>query len=205
MARILSISLDGFDYSVSLTKVEREKLYGAVKTEAVDENDKPCSLQLLAADGKTFIGVGGTANAVLSEDGDWVERTNLIAINANSEEIQPVASSFSGANVLEEATAEEYLSHLVKSVYLLEPLIDSTSGDEMPTKYLTDRIYKFPFSYRGGLEYDTAFIVTNDDGTFMIVGTRADLEFVKLSQMAVLAAEIDEQELSEDELDFDLL
>lgn len=209
MARKLAFSIDGVEFSAELIKVDREKLYGGIEIEAFDENGKECSLQVLASDGKTFIGVGGTANAVLTEDGDWFDRKNLTAVNAAGDEIEPVESSFSAANALETATVDEYLSHIVKLVYLLAPPSAEQFSGEPPVMaenvLSPDAIYKFPFSYRGGLEYDTAFIITNEEGTFMIVGTRAELEFVALPQAAVLPETAEEQELDEDELDFDLL
>jgi hypothetical protein len=203
MARPLILSLDGQEFPVRITKVDREKLYGAIEIEAFDENGNEAFLRVLASDGKTLIDKGGTALAVLSEDGDWIDRRNLIALNQDGEEIEPVPSSFNITNLLSPATVEEYLSVIVKSVYVID------SADEAELDYLKSHlsggdIFKFQFSFRGGLEYDNAFLLSNKEGIFMVIGTDARLQFLKLSQERVLDS-IEEQEISADELDFDLL
>ena len=203
MAKPLVLSLDGQEFSVKISKVDREKLYGAIDIEAFDENGNECFLRVLASDGKTLIDKGGTCLAVVSEDGEWVNRADLIALNDDGEVIEPVPSSFAAANALSPASVEEYLATIVKSVYAIEP---AEGGD---LNYLDSHlaggdIFKFPFSYRGGLEYDSAFLLANAEGIFMVVGTDARLQFLKLSQERVLDS-IEEQEITADEIDFDLL
>ena len=94
----------------------------------------------------------------MNEKGDSVDRTKLVAVNEDGNEIEPVTSSFNEPNKLKKATTEDYLSQIVKSVYLLQPFEDSDLS------YLKDhlsssQIYAFPFSYRGGVEYDNAFVI----------------------------------------------
>jgi hypothetical protein len=54
------------------------------------------------------------------------------------------------------------------------------------------------------LQYDAAFLISDGKDIFMIVGVPAALEFVSLGQAAVLD-ESAEQDLSVDDLDFDLM
>lgn len=203
MARPLVLSLDGQEFPVRITKVDREKLYGTTEIEAFDENGNEAFIRVLASDGKTVINKGGTALAVLSEAGAWIDRRDLIALNNDGEQIEPVESSFNAANVLHAATVEEYLSTIVKSVYVLESFEDA-GLDYLKDHLSADNIYKFHFSFRGGLEYDTAFLLGNKEGIFMVIGTEARLQFLKLNQETVLDS-VEEQEISGDELDFDLL
>lgn len=203
MAKPLILSLDGEEFPVKLTKIDRDKLYGSVDIEAFDESGGEVFLRVLAADGKTIIDKGGTALATIDEEGNSIDRKTLIAVSADGEELEPVLSSFSAPNILESATIEEYLSHTVKSVYMIEPAEESDL-DLLQSNLSGDKIFKFPFSYRGGVEYDAAFLVENKNDVFMIVGNQASLQFVKLGEAAVLDS-IEEQEISGDELDFDLL
>src|SRR5215510_15124893 len=137
MARALTLSLDGQEFPVHMSKIDRERLYGDVEIEAFDDDGNPAVLQILDVDGKTLIDTGGTALATLDEDGNSVDRKKLIPITSEGEEIEPVPSSFSAPNLLYEATIDEYLSHSVKSVYILTPpegsnfdlLEDVLSGD----------------------------------------------------------------------------
>jgi hypothetical protein len=202
MARALVLSLDGQEFPVNMTKVDRVKLYGDIEIEAFDEDGKEAYLQILDADGKTLIATGGTSLATLDEDGNSVDRKKLIPITSEGEEIEPVPSSFSQPNLLYEAAIDEYLSHTVKSVYVLSPP-EGTDFDLLEDVLSGDTIYKFDFSYRGGLEYDTAFLIGNEKTIFMIIGTGASLQFVKLNQASVLEP-VEEQEISGEEIEFDL-
>ena len=66
-------------------------------------------------------------------------------------------------------------------------------------------IFTFPYSYRGGLEADTAFLLLGDDGNiFLAVGNRTKVEFIGLQQTATVVDEdgdTDETDL----MDFDMI
>lgn len=203
MAKPLMLSLDGHEFPVSIRKIDREQLYGSVEIEAFDEKGNPANLLVLAADGKTLLDKGGTALATIDESGNSVERNTLRAVNLEGGELPLVESSFSTRNELAVASFDDYLSQLVKSVYMLDPFED---GD---LNYLLDHlasglIYRFPFSYRGGTEYDNAFVIGNGRDAFMVIGKQAKFQFSKLNQAARLDA-IEDEEISGDDLDFDLL
>lgn len=203
MPRQLVLSLDGREFPVTLVKIDRDKLYGSVEIEAFDEKGREASLRVLAADGKTLIDKGGTALTTVNEKGTSVDRTSLSAVDADGDTIEPVPSSFNEPNVLKKADIDDYLSQMYKSVYLIQPPED---GD---IKYLldhlnADQIYTFPFSWRGGLDYDSAFVLGSGDDAFMVVGKPAEFEFLKLNQAMTLDS-TEEQEISADDIDFDLL
>lgn len=202
MAKELVLSLDGQRFSVSFRKIDREQIYGSIEIEAFDEKGNPAQLLVLAADGKTLLDKGGTALATLDEKGNSVERNTLKAVNLEGGELPLVESSFSVRNDLEVAHVDDYLAQLVKSVYVLDPF---EGGD---IDYLLDHlasglIYRFPFSYRGGTEYDNAFVIGNGQEAFMIIGKQAKFQYSKLNQAARLDS-MEEEEISGDDLDFDL-
>lgn len=203
MAKGLVLSLDGQEFSVSLVKIDREKLYGTTEVEAFDEKGDQASIKVLASDGKTLIDKGGTALATIGEDGNSIDRRDLVAVDRDGAKIEPVPSSYGQTNVLAPATTEDYLSQIVKSVYFLEPFEDSKL-DFLHDHLSANQIYTFAFSYRGGIDYDSAFLVGAKGDAFMIVGKQAELQFVKLNQASVLDS-VEEQEISADDLDFDLL
>lgn len=201
MARELTLSLDGEEFAVVINKVSREKLYGDVEVEAFDEKGNPAELLTLSADGKTFIDTGGTSLATVTAEGTSISRADLIATDIHGEKLDEVPSSFNHANILKKATVEEYLSQVVKSVYVLEPA--EGSDLKLLKSQFPKNIYKFDFSYRGGLEFDSAFVLGNKTDAFLIVGKQGEFEFVKLNQVSVL--ESTEEDISADDLDFDLL
>ena len=201
MPRPLTLSLDGREFDIRIVKIDREKLYGKVEIEAFDEKGNPAQLLVLAPDGKTLIDKGGTALATVDENGDSISRADLVAVDEDGQKIETVPSSFTQINVLKQASVEDYLSQLVKSVYWIDPV------DEKDKRYLQDHvsaglIYSFDFSYRGGVDYDNAFVVGNKADAFMIVGKPAELEFVRLNQAVDLDA-TEEQEVTAEEISFE--
>ncbi|MEQ1923266.1 MAG: hypothetical protein ABL952_12230 [Pyrinomonadaceae bacterium] len=203
MPRSLMLSLDGEDFEVLLKKIAREDLYGSVAIEAFDEKGNPAQLLVLASDGKTLLDKGGTALATVDQKGNSVERNTLKPVNTDGEPIEPVEASFGKSNKLKVADIDDYLSQVVKSIYILDPVED---GD---IRFLLDHlasglIYSFPFSYRGGTEFDNAFVIGNKDDAFMIIGKEARFKFAKLNQAAQLDA-LEEEDISGDDIDFDLL
>jgi len=203
MARSLILSVDGREFPVQIVKINREDLYGSVDIEAFDEKGKPAELLILAPDGKTLIGKGGTALATLDAKGNSISRTELSVVGAKGEELPRVESSFDHPNELRKADVDDYLSMIVKSVYAIDPVGDESISHLLDL--LSDgRLYRFPFSYRGGVEYDDAFVIGNGKDAFLVIGKQASMQFAKLGQTAVLEP-VEEEEISADDLDFDLL
>lgn len=207
MARPLVLNLDGEEFSVSIKKIDRTSIYGSIEIEAFDEKGNPADLLVLAADGKTLLDVGGTALATLDEKGNSIERSTLKSVNLEGQELDTVESSFNKTNKLKKAVVEDYLSQVVKSIYV----IDAFDGGEEKgdIRFLLDhldtgQIYTFPFSYRGGTEHDNAFLIGNGGDAFMIIGKEARFSFAKLNQAAKLDA-FEEEEISGDDIDFDLM
>ena len=186
-----------------LTKVDRADLYGDVEIEAFDEKGREAALKILAADGKTLIDKGGTALATITDKGDSIDRNDLVPVNADGEKIEQVPSSFNQVNVLKPAAVEDYFTQVVKSVYILSPF-ENTDFKALKDHLVDNRIFTFPFSWRGGIEYDNAYLIGTDGEVFMVVGKQAEFQFIALNQAAVLES-TEEEEISADDLDFDLL
>lgn len=203
MARPLVLVLDGVEYPVGITKVDRDKLYGRIEIEAFDEKGREAELRILAADGKTLINKGGTALATITDKGDSVDRNDLVPITEDGDKIESVPSSFNQNNILAKAEVDDYLLQIVKSVYLVSTfedaditgLLDQVSAGEL---------YGFPFSYRGGVEYDSAYLIGSGKDAFIVTGKQAELDFIKLNESSVLNND-EEDEISVDDLSFDLM
>jgi len=203
MAKNLVLSLDGKEFEVVLSRIDRDDLYGKVEIEAFDEKGRPATLKVLAADGKTLIEKGGTALEVINAKGDSIDRTELVPVDLDGKEITKVESSFNAPNVLKKAEADDYLALVVKSVYLLD------QTEESDLQYLHDhltgkQLFSFPFSYRGGLEHDAAYILGDGKDAFMVVGKDGNIDYLKLNQAGALSSN-EEQEISADDLSFDLM
>lgn len=205
MPRTLSFSLAGNPIDFAMHKVDRSRLYGFKELLVLDEAGDPCELNTLAEDGKTLIGKGGTGIGYLDADRNWVEKADLTAVDLEGNEINPVPSSFSAPIELgEKATTEDFLNHNIRLIYRLE----SESLDEDLAKELSEgAIFKFDYSFRGGLEADAGFLLHNDAGEiFFLVGDPSSVEYVGLQQAAPTASGATGDDASADDLmDFGMI
>jgi hypothetical protein len=204
MAKPLVFQFDGRSLAFSLSKVDRSKLYGYKETEVVDEKNARCELATLAGDGRTVLGKGGVALAYLSPDGAWRDRTELKPVDLEGRPIKPVPSSFAAPVPLAEpATIEEYLDHNIRAMYQLQTEDDASGLWEQLRQ---GAIFKFPYSFRGGLEADAGFVLMNDQGhVFLAVGSPTTVHYIGLQQAAPVAAEEEAPEEEEADMDFDMI
>ncbi len=208
MGRKLEFIYGNETFVVEINKIDRTKIYGRVLTETYDANEKECTLASLARDGRTIIPMGGTASGYVNPEGIWIERDALVPIDRDGNQIKEVPSSFSApTNLTEEVSIEEFLDHPIRLSYHLS---DEGITDALAKKLKAGVIFKFPFSYRGGVYYDPAFLMTDLNGElWMMIGHTSDIHFVGYEQAAICAARA--EELGEDDsgdrdgFDFDML
>lgn len=201
MSKPLVVNLGGIDIPLDLSRVERSDLYGRIEVEALDAKGRRCTLATLADDGKTLIGTAGTAQAMLTPDGGWIEKSHLIPTDHEGKAVKPVPSSYAAAVPLAEtATIDEYLLHNIRSVYQVGSDADLSA---LLNDLKSGTIYRFAYSFRGGLEADVGFLLMAADGTaFLAIGTPTHLPFVGLEESAALTE--DESE-DDGEIDFSMM
>lgn len=205
----LQLQYHGASIACDLSKVDRSKLYGYIDTEVLDEQQRPCRLATLASDGRTLLPSGGVALAYISPNGLWREKSDLKAVDLEGKDIQPVISTFKAPITLDQtATAEDLLDHNIRMSYLLTP---EGEAAEFPPALLAalaeGKMFTFPFSYRGGLTADTAFLLQGQDGSiWMLAGKKTNIQLVSFEQQAALADEADTEEDDEsEEIDFGMM
>ncbi len=205
MAKPLVFEFRGHPVEVALEKIDRTKLYGYVEAEVQDETGKRCELATLIGDGHSIVGNGGSAIAYLSADGLWRTRSELRPIDVHDKPITPVKSSFDAPIPLADvATIDEFLSH---NIHLLYHILPATEAPELLTELRAGTIFRFPFSYRGGVEASPAFLLLGADGnTFLCVGTPTAIEFIGPTATAPVVSD-DKADAGEEEdaLDFSLV
>jgi hypothetical protein len=170
----------------------------------LDEDGDPCELTTLAEDGKTLIGKGGTGIGYVDADGSWVDKSDLTAVDLEGNTIEPVPSSISAPISLgEKVDAEEFLNHNVRLIYRLE----SEELDEQLVRELSEgTTFKFPYSFRGGLEADAGFLMHNHEGEiFFLVGDASSVEYVGLQQTAPTATDSTGDASADDLMDFGMI
>ncbi len=205
MAKPLVFQFDGATVECEMQKVDRAKLYGYKEVEILDEHGTKCEVATLADDGHTLIGRGGTGFAYLSSDGQWCDKSQLKPVDLEGNILVPVPSSFSAPISLtadDLATADDYLMHTIRAIYQMDLPADSSLLQQVQQ----GAIYKFMYSFRGGLESDTAFLLANDTGTvFMAVGRPASASFLKMQQVPVAVDEESGDEEDSDDMDFGMI
>lgn len=197
MAKQLDIRINGRSFSVAPVKLERKKIYGWNEMRVVTPDGELCQQAGLNSDGITIIPAGNIKTGMLREDGLWMERSELVAIDAYGNKVKAIPSSFdTGIDLMEKTSVEDMLDHNLASVYQM-------TGDEamLLSSKIGDDIYKFPFSYRGGYEQNTAFIITNCPNVFIVVGNDGGYEYIGLEQQGYLDT-VEEEMSLEDEMDF---
>jgi hypothetical protein len=209
MARSLNFEFEGQQFALELLKVDREKLYGDVALESFDDKGKLCELVTLARDGRTIISTGGTASGYIDEDGMWVERDALTAVNAKGEKLNTVPATFDLTTALtRKVSIESYLDHEIRLSYLLAPA-DSSLNPAFAKALADGAIFEIDFSYRGGSFADPAFLLGGDEGTvWLMIGEPGDVEFVGFSQAAICAANAQaetEDDSDKNDFDFDMM
>jgi hypothetical protein len=205
MAKPLIFDYAGQRLEFELAKISRDKLYGYKETEALDDAGRRCELATLADDGHTLIGRGGVALGYLTADGEWRDKAQLKPVGPEGNELKPYPSSFNAPiELTERVSTDHYLEHDIRAVYHL-----STAAEwgALKEELAAGALFAFPFSYRGSLTPDTAFLLANGAGeAFLAVGKKADLRFVDLKESAdLLAEEGEEGEEEADLMDFEMM
>lgn len=200
MAKALKLKVGGNLYELEPTKIERKKIYGWTEVRVTTPDGELCRQAGVDSNGCTIIPKGATKMGMLREDGNWMEKSELVAMHADGTPAESIASSFDGEiDLSTEATVEDLFDHVITSVYQL-------SGDDTAAMAaaIGSKIYTFPFSYRGGYETSTGFLLTQGEVPFIFVGDRAQFEFVGLEEQSIIDEPDDEVAMEDDELDFSM-
>ena len=202
MARTMSFSITGRQFTVEPAKIDRKRLYGWSEVKAFDDDGNECTLVSTDASGTVIIPKDGIAMGLIGPDGRWVQRSQLKTIRLDGAQAVPVASSYNRVNELSsKATPEELLDCSITSFYHLadaDPDLISAIGDD---------IYRFDYCYLDSYETSPAFLLTSTVGEktelFMLIGVQNRFEFIGLDQLAVPDEEDPEGD-DDDDIDFSM-
>jgi hypothetical protein len=200
MAKAMIFTVNGFDYSAVPEKIDRKKLYGWRETIALGPDGNECTPASTADFGTLILPAGGIGNGIVSPEGEWVDRSSLVAVKADGEKIALLPSSYSITNPLAQTVSEsEFLNYNITSVYQL-------SSEKEFSAAVGELIWTFPYRYRDSYESTAAFVLQSSGVVFMLLGVASDIAMIALDQVAVLDEENDNDETDEDEdIDFSLM
>jgi len=197
MARQAEFIINGNSVMAELKKVDRKKIYGWSTIEVFDENGSKCKLASIS-DGVHVLPSGSSSLIKFNDKGETVSSSDLVGFNQKGEKVEKVPSIYDGKVELKEATIDDYLSLAVKTVYQLNMEDDTTMLSELKD----GKVFSFVFNYRADYEGDDAFLISNGETAFAVIGKVADLEFVGMNDNEKELVVNEEESSEEDELDF---
>lgn len=200
MARNIVVTINGEESSFDFKPVDRAALYGKRRRVALDRDGEACSRASLTEDGSILIKSGMTGQAYFDESGTAYKLGDLAAYGPDGKELPKVASTLGVSQELRgPVDPSEVLDTRVGTVYSLTA---ETVSPGLQAKLDAGDVFAFPFNYREDYRAESAFLLSNDNGLFALVGVPVEHEWASLEILAELPAADDED--ADDELDFEM-
>ena len=201
MARNLSFTIqEKIHFEASITKIEREKIYGYVEDLTFDKENNPCILGNLLDDGKTLFVNGSTALKTINKNREELDKKSLITVNKEGREAQLVPSSYDHLISLEKIDMNRLFDLEVQTSYQL--VWEDASAKQKTLDFVKDQIYSFIFNYRADYEGADAILLSNKDDIFILTGRFISFEY--LDNQSAILIDYDDEEVEETELDFSM-
>lgn len=198
MAKELIFRLADKEFAAAPVKIERKKIYGWTETVATDRNGAVCDSAYLSPYDALIIPSGGLSQGAVDSVGRWIEKATLTAYSADGSEVLPVfPSSFDASiDLTIRASIEEFLDNDWEAVYQI-------LNDELATA-IGDEIFKFEFSYRGGVNHNDAYLIATPGGLFLFAGDKQEFNMIGLAEETVIDEMDDIETEGDDDLDFSM-
>ena len=198
MARTLTLQFQGEESSFVFSKLERRKLYGSRRRVAMDSGGAPCKRASLTEDGRFLLQRGMSAQGYFTESGRWVPNSELVGLK-DGVVVERVESTLKTTQMLVESDPQSVLDCRLTSVYMLEP------AEVSPTllgALEAGKTFTFPFNYRSDLHAETAYLVANKGGVFVLVGHDTTPQWLESAAPPPIIDDSDAGD--DDELDFEM-
>lgn len=197
MAKPIIVSLDGVESSFDHSRLDRARLYGNRRRVALDQAGQPCLKAALTVDGLYLLQSGMTAQGYFDEAGRWLQKSELVGLDADGQAVEIKASTLGVSQGLHPAQPEEVLRHTTAAVYQLEP---ASLDAGLAARLEGGEVFRFAFNYTSDYRLETAFLVKNAEGFFCLVSEPTLPEWCEPGRLAV----VQEAEEASDDLDFDM-
>jgi len=189
-----AFNLDETRLTGELVKVTRADLYGDSQIKVLGPDDKPLTKAAVPEDGGCYI-VKGEIKLAQKVDDEYSLAPTEAVNPLTGDPVEPVPSSFKVPPNFRRATAEEVSLLEAQAVYRIKV------GGE--AKLATGDLFLGNFNYRSGLERKDAAIVTNQFGTFLLVGHLKGPTFIGMeADSQLIIADAGEENGGEDDNDF---
>lgn len=200
MAKPLIVENDGKQSSFNISKLDRSKLYPTRKRLPLDSIDGCCVKAALTTDGSQVLKSGMTSQGYFTTQGRWVPKDELVGVAPDGQVVELKPSTLGVPQALDGPVSFQQLLDLeVTAVYCLEAL---EANDALINSLKAGDIYSCSFNYGADYNLERAFVLSNDEGLFAIVGNSFAPEWI-VEGMTFAANLYDE--VVEDDLDFEMM
>jgi len=203
MAKAIQFNAGKLTFAASLTKVDRDKVYGFIEVKVNDDKGNPCTMGSILDDGKTLILNGSTANKTVDASFNELDKKELKVVYQDGKDAVLVPSSYEGEVLLTETSLDDLFNLEVTSVYQLD------FEDDLQKKSVSDflasgKVARFLFNYRADYEGADAILIANANGIFALTGRIIDFPFLK-NEVEPISETLVEQPIEEEGMDFGML
>jgi hypothetical protein len=203
MAKAIQFNAGKLTFAASLTKVDRDKVYGFIEVKVNDDKGNPCTMGSILDDGKTLILNGATANKTVDASFNELDKKELKVVYQDGKDAVLVPSSYEGEVLLTETSLDDLFNLEVASVYQLD------FEDDLQKKSVSDflasgKVARFLFNYRADYEGADAILIANANGIFALTGRIIDFPFLK-NEVKLVSETLVEQPIEEEGMDFGML
>ena len=199
MAREIFLNLNKKKSTFEISKIDRKKLYGFKKRMFLDEKNKECSKANLEEEtGIVFVN-SDISSCYLDHKGNYIEKSDLEAINENGKKVKKEDSTISKEVNLNSITTEDALNLKVNSVYHLEP---KEFDKNLKSKLDKGEIFSFPFNYYADFKLEDGIILKSEKEYFALIGRKTSCHWVGENSDDLPE---DVEEFEDNDLDFEMM
>ena len=203
MAKAIQFKAGESKFAATLTKIDRDKVYGFIELKVSDDKGNLCSLGNLLDDGSTIVLNGATAMKTVDESNKELDKKTLKVVYQDGKDAVLVPSSYDQEVVLQEASLDDLFNLEITAVYQLG--FEDENQKNTTLAYFSDgKVARFQFNYRPDYEGADAILLANPAGLFALTGSLIDFPYLENAQV-VQVAEIEEEPAVEEEMDFGML
>jgi hypothetical protein len=203
MAKAIQFNAGKLTFAASLTKVDRDKVYGFIEVKVNDDKGNPCTMGSLLDDGKTLVLNGSTAIKTVDASFNELDKKELKVVYQDGKDAVLVPSSYEGEVNLTETSLDDLFNLEVTSVYQLD--FEDVEQKKAVSAFLSNgKVARFTFNYRTDYEGADAILIANMNGVFALTGRIIDFPFLK-NELTPISETLVEQPIEEEGMDFGML
>ena len=201
MAKPIVVVFEKSESTFSFVKLDRAKLYGTRRRIVLGPDDETCQRAQLTEDGSLLLRSGMTSQGYFDDSGNLISQSDFVGISADGSIVERQPSTLGVAQELAGPVGEEEVLNLVLTTvyHLTAEEIDPS----LEKKLKKGEVFRFPLNYYADFQTETAYLLLNDEGYFVLVGVPADPQW---SEPQVVPSEVFESEDlgGDDDLDFEM-